>query len=29
MTEPKAFASTGDLREKKVSFSEIGPGLFA
>ena len=29
MTEPKAFASTGDLTEKKVSFSEIGPGLFA
>ena len=29
MTEPKAFASTGDLTEKKISFSEIGPGLFA
>jgi glyoxylase-like metal-dependent hydrolase (beta-lactamase superfamily II) len=29
MTEPKAFASTRDLTEKKVSFSEIGPGLFA
>jgi len=29
MTEKNAFASTGDLTEKKVSFSEIGPGLFA
>jgi glyoxylase-like metal-dependent hydrolase (beta-lactamase superfamily II) len=29
MTEKKAFASTGDLTEKEVSFSEIGPGLFA
>jgi glyoxylase-like metal-dependent hydrolase (beta-lactamase superfamily II) len=29
MTENKAFASTGDLTEKTVSFSEIGPGLFA
>jgi glyoxylase-like metal-dependent hydrolase (beta-lactamase superfamily II) len=25
----KAFASTGDLSEKTVSFAEIGPGLFA
>jgi glyoxylase-like metal-dependent hydrolase (beta-lactamase superfamily II) len=25
----KAFASTGDLTEKTVSFSEIGPGLYA
>jgi glyoxylase-like metal-dependent hydrolase (beta-lactamase superfamily II) len=29
MADKKAFASTGDLTEKKVSFSEIGPGLFA
>jgi glyoxylase-like metal-dependent hydrolase (beta-lactamase superfamily II) len=29
MTEKIAFASTGVLWEKKVSFSEIGPGLFA
>jgi glyoxylase-like metal-dependent hydrolase (beta-lactamase superfamily II) len=25
----KGFASTGDLSEKKVSFDEIGPGLYA
>jgi glyoxylase-like metal-dependent hydrolase (beta-lactamase superfamily II) len=25
----KAFASTGDLTEKTVSFAEIGPGLYA
>src|SRR5499425_2151971 len=25
----KGFASTGDLTEKKVTFSEIGPDLFA
>ena len=25
----KAFASQGDLEEKKTSFSEIGPGLYA
>ena len=25
----KAFASTGDLTQKTVSFSEIGPGLYA
>ncbi|QFU15632.1 MBL fold metallo-hydrolase [Microvirga thermotolerans] len=25
----KAFASTGDLSEKRVSFTEIGPGLYA
>jgi glyoxylase-like metal-dependent hydrolase (beta-lactamase superfamily II) len=25
----KAFASTGDLSEKQISFSEIGPGLYA
>jgi glyoxylase-like metal-dependent hydrolase (beta-lactamase superfamily II) len=29
MTSQKAFASTGDLTEKKVSFTEIGPDLFA
>ena len=29
MSDKKAFASTGDLAEKQVSFSEIGPGLFA
>src|SRR5579871_4656683 len=28
MTKP-GFASTGDLTEKQVSFTEIGPGLFA
>src|SRR5437660_7583644 len=26
---PKAFASQGDLTEKTVSFTEIGPGLYA
>ena len=25
----KAFASQGDLAEKKTSFTEIGPGLYA
>ena len=25
----KAFASAGDLAEKKISFTEIGPGLWA
>ena len=25
----KAFASQGDLSEKKTSFTEIGPGLYA
>ena len=25
----KSFASTGDLAEKKISFSEIGPGFYA
>ena len=25
----KSFASTGDLTEKKISFSEIGPGFYA
>ena len=25
----KGFASTGDMAEKEVSFSEIGPGLYA
>ena len=25
----KAFASTGDMTEKKVTFSEIGSGIFA
>jgi glyoxylase-like metal-dependent hydrolase (beta-lactamase superfamily II) len=29
MTSQKAFASTGDLAEKTVSFTEIGPNLFA
>jgi len=29
MTSQKAFASTGNLAEKKVSFTEVGPGLFA
>jgi glyoxylase-like metal-dependent hydrolase (beta-lactamase superfamily II) len=29
MTTQKAFASTGDLTEKKVSFTEVGPDLFA
>ena len=25
----KSFASTGDLTEKKISFTEIGPGFYA
>ena len=25
----KGFASTGDMAEKKISFDEIGPGLYA
>jgi glyoxylase-like metal-dependent hydrolase (beta-lactamase superfamily II) len=29
MTSQKAFASHGDLTEKKISFTEIGPDLFA
>jgi glyoxylase-like metal-dependent hydrolase (beta-lactamase superfamily II) len=29
MTEPKAFASQGDMTEKKISFSEIGRDLWA
>jgi glyoxylase-like metal-dependent hydrolase (beta-lactamase superfamily II) len=29
MPSQKAFASTGDLTEKKVSFTEVGAGLFA
>jgi glyoxylase-like metal-dependent hydrolase (beta-lactamase superfamily II) len=29
MTSQKAFASTGDLTEKKVAFTEVGPDLFA
>src|SRR6516225_6917312 len=29
MISQKAFASTGDLTEKKVSFTEVGPDLFA
>ena len=29
MSDKKAFASTGDIAEKQVSFSEIGAGLFA
>jgi glyoxylase-like metal-dependent hydrolase (beta-lactamase superfamily II) len=29
MTTQKAFASTGDLTEKQVSFSEVGPDLYA
>jgi len=29
MTSQSAFASTGDLTEKKVSFTEVGPDLFA
>jgi glyoxylase-like metal-dependent hydrolase (beta-lactamase superfamily II) len=29
MTTQKAFASTGDLTEKKVSFTEVGADLFA
>jgi glyoxylase-like metal-dependent hydrolase (beta-lactamase superfamily II) len=29
MSSKKGFASTGDLTEKKISFTEVGPGLFA
>jgi glyoxylase-like metal-dependent hydrolase (beta-lactamase superfamily II) len=29
MSTQKAFASTGDLTEKKISFTEVGPGLYA
>lgn len=29
MSTQKAFASTGDLIEKKISFTEVGPGLYA
>ena len=29
MTSQKAFASTGDFIEKEISFTEIGPDLFA
>jgi glyoxylase-like metal-dependent hydrolase (beta-lactamase superfamily II) len=29
MSSQKGFASTGDLTEKKISFTEVGPGLFA
>ena len=29
MSSPKAFASTGDLAEKTISFTEIGPDLYA
>ena len=29
MTSQKTFASTGDLTEKRVSFTEVGPDLFA
>ncbi len=29
MSSQKAFASTGDLAEKKISFTEIGPDLYA
>jgi len=29
MSTQKAFASTGDLAEKKISFTEIGPDLYA
>jgi glyoxylase-like metal-dependent hydrolase (beta-lactamase superfamily II) len=29
MSTQKAFASTGDLSEKKISFTEVGPGLYA
>jgi glyoxylase-like metal-dependent hydrolase (beta-lactamase superfamily II) len=29
MSSQKGFASTGDLAEKKISFTEVGPGLFA
>jgi glyoxylase-like metal-dependent hydrolase (beta-lactamase superfamily II) len=29
MASKKGFASTGDMTEKKISFTEVGPGLFA
>ena len=29
MTNQKAFASTGDLAEKQISFTEVGADLFA
>ena len=29
MSSQKTFASTGDLAEKKISFTEIGPDLYA
>jgi len=29
MSTQKAFASTGDLTEKTISFTEVGPGLYA
>src|SRR6266478_5576929 len=29
MSSQKKFASAGDLAEKKISFDEIGPGLYA
>ena len=29
MSSQKAFASTGDITEKKISFTEVGPDLFA
>jgi glyoxylase-like metal-dependent hydrolase (beta-lactamase superfamily II) len=29
MSSIKGFASTGDMTEKKISFTEVGPGLFA
>src|SRR5258708_12747930 len=29
MSSQKKFASTGDLAEKKISFTEIGPDLYA
>ena len=29
MSSQKGFASTGDLTEKKISFTEIGPDLYA
>jgi hypothetical protein len=29
MTTPKTFASQGDLAAKEISFTEIGPDLYA
>src|SRR6476646_8553139 len=29
MSSQKAFASTGDMAEKKISFTQVGPDLFA